>query len=113
MPRDARAYLQDIVDGCTSISGMVQGMDIVGYRQNRVIRRAVEREFTIIGEAVLALSRMDSAAFDAISQGRRIVDFRNQLTHAYASVIDDVVWGIAVRDVPTLLDECRSLLEDA
>jgi uncharacterized protein with HEPN domain len=113
MPRDARAYLQDIVDCCTAISGMLQGMDLVGYRQNRVIRRAVEREFTIIGEAVLALSRVGSGAFDAITQARRIVDFRNQLTHAYPSVNDDVVWGIAVRDVPVLRDECQRLLEDS
>jgi uncharacterized protein with HEPN domain len=111
MPRDARAYLQDIVDCCTAISGMVQGMDLDGYRQNRVIRRAVEREFTIIGEAVLSLSRMDAEMFEAITQGRRIVDFRNQLTHAYAAINDVVVWGIAVRDVPILRDERQRLLD--
>jgi len=31
---------------------------------------------------------------------RRIVDFRNQLTHAYLHVDDRIVWLIAQNDVP-------------
>lgn len=112
MPRDSRAYLKDILDCCLSITEMLQGVDLEGYRQNRVIRRAVEREFTIIGEAVLALSHKDPGVFDSISQARRIVDFRNQLTHEYPSVNDDFVWGIAVRDVPVLRGECQRLLDE-
>jgi uncharacterized protein with HEPN domain len=112
MPRDPRAYLRDILDCCAAITVMTQDLDLDSYRQNRVIRRAVEREFTIIGEAVLALSRQEPKVFASITQARRIVDFRNQLTHEYPSVNDDFVWGIAVRDVPVLSAECRRLLED-
>ena len=111
MPRDSRAYLKDILDCCSAITGMLQGIDLEGYRQNRVIRRAVEREFTVIGEAVLALSRKDTEVFNSITHARRIVDFRNQLTHEYPSVNDDFVWGIAVRDVEVLSDECQRLLD--
>ncbi len=112
MPRDARAYLKDILDGCSAITAMLDDVDLEAYRQNRIIRRAVEREFTIIGEAVLALSHKDSEVFDSITQARRIVDFRNQLTHEYPSVNDVVVWGIAVRDVPVLNEECQRLLDE-
>jgi uncharacterized protein with HEPN domain len=48
--------------------------------------------------------------FNSITHARRIVDFRNQLTHEYPSVNDDFVWGIAVRDVPILSRECWRLL---
>jgi uncharacterized protein with HEPN domain len=85
---------------------MLEGLGLEEYRQNRIIRRAVEREFTIIGEAVVALSRRFPEVFDAIPHARRIVDFRNQLTHEYPSVNDDLVWGVAFRDVPTLSREC-------
>lgn len=111
MPRDSRAYLNDILEGCEAISGMLQGIDLDDYRKDRVIRRAAEREFTIIGEAVLALSRKDPDTFASITHARRIVDFRNQLTHEYPSVNDSLVWGIAIRDVPVLREECRRLLD--
>ncbi len=111
MPSDSRAYLNDIIDCCEAISGMLEGMDLEPYRQNRIIRRAVEREFTIIGEAVLAISHKDPDTFASITHARRIVDFRNQLTHEYPSVNDSFVWGIAIRDVPVLREECRRLLD--
>lgn len=111
MPRNPRAYLNDILDCCAAISETLKDVDLESYRSSRIIRRAVEREFTIIGEAVLALSHKDPEVFASITQARRIVDFRNQLTHEYPSVNDDFVWGIAVRDVPVLYEECRRLLE--
>ena len=63
----------------------------------------------LIGEAILALSHRDPGSFASITNARRIVDFRNQLTHGYPTIIDDVIWAIAVRDVPILRDECVAL----
>ncbi|MBC7266686.1 MAG: DUF86 domain-containing protein [Coriobacteriia bacterium] len=48
--------------------------------------------------------------FVSISHARRIVDFRNRLTHEYPNVSDVIVWGIAKRDVPVLRDECADLM---
>ena len=75
MPRDARAYLSDIIDSCDAINTAVQGLDFVGYESNRLIRSSVEREFIIIGEAIAALDRIAPEIFDAITRARRIVDF--------------------------------------
>lgn len=74
------------------------------------MRSSVEREFIIIGEAVSALSRVTPDAFASITRARRIVDFRNQLTHEYPTVDDALVWAIADRDVPVLRDECSALM---
>ena len=57
MQRDSRAYLADILESCDAISTALFGMKIDDYLSNRLVRSSVEREFTIIGEAVLALSR--------------------------------------------------------
>jgi uncharacterized protein with HEPN domain len=48
--------------------------------------------------------------FARITNGRRIVDFRNQLTHAYLHVDDRIVWLIAQNDVPLLRAEREELL---
>jgi uncharacterized protein with HEPN domain len=48
--------------------------------------------------------------FAGITRARRIVDFRNQLTHEYPTVDDSVVWAIADRDVRVLRHECSALM---
>ncbi len=91
MPRDQRAYLADIIESCDAISVAVQSLDLAGYERNRLVRSSVEREFIIIGEAIAALARLAPTTFDAITRARRIVDFRNQLTHEYPTVDDALV----------------------
>jgi uncharacterized protein with HEPN domain len=111
MPRDPRAYLEDIVEACQAISAATQGLDLPAYLANRLVRSAVEREFIIIGEALVALSRRSPAEFAGIGHARRIIDFRNQLTHEYPTIDDTIVWAIADRDVPVLQRECQMLLD--
>jgi len=110
MPRDPRAYLADMLEACDAILAAVEGLDLDGYETSRLIRSSVEREFLIIGEALTALSRAAPDAFAAITQSRRIVDFRNQLAHEYPTVDDALVWGIVEHDVPVLRSECSVLL---
>jgi uncharacterized protein with HEPN domain len=75
------------------------------------MRSAVEREFTIIGEAVNSLSKVDPELSARISHARMIVGFRNQLVHDYPAILDAAVWAIAQNDVPVLREECAALLE--
>ncbi len=110
MPRDALAYLSDITEACDAIALALSGIGLDDYRNNRLVRSSVEREFIIIGEAVSALSRVAPEEFDSITHARRIVDFRNQLTHEYPTVDDALVWALAKRDAPVLRDECSEIL---
>ena len=112
MRRDARAYLQGVIEACAPIRSALAGVEFPEYLATRFLRSAVEREFTIIGEAISRLSRLDPQLFTRITNGRRIVDFRNQLAHEYERVDDRIVWLIARDDVPTLLAECDALLAE-
>jgi len=56
MQREPRAYLADILESCDAIATAVSGMQIEDDLGSRLVRSSVEMEFTIIGEAVLALS---------------------------------------------------------
>ena len=106
MPRDARAYLSDVIEACDAITNAVRGLDLQNYEGNRLVRSSVEREFIIIGEALAALNRLSEEIFACITQARRIVDFRNLLTHEYPAVDDAIVWAVIERDVPVLRGEC-------
>lgn len=110
MPRDARAYVKDIIDACDAIATAVEGIDLDQYRSSRLLRSSVEREFIIIGEAIAAMRRNAPLVFGRITDGARIVDFRNQLTHEYVHVNDVLVWGVIERNIATLRSECETIL---
>jgi uncharacterized protein with HEPN domain len=112
MQREAPAYLRDVIEACDAIGSVLSGVEFDEYQATRMLRSSVEREFTIIGEAVSVLSRTEPELFARITNGRRIVDFRNQLTHAYLHVDDRIVWLIARNDVPLLRAECAALLAE-
>lgn len=107
MPRDARAYLADVVESCDAITVAIRDLDLAQYQGSRLVRSSVEREFIIIGEAVAAIARFAPAIFAAMTRARRM-DFRNQLTHEYATVDDALVWAVVEHDVPVLRRECEA-----
>lgn len=59
MPRSPLAHLYDIIDCCAAIETAMHDVDLATYKGNRLVRSAVEREFTIIGEAIGSLKRLD------------------------------------------------------
>jgi uncharacterized protein with HEPN domain len=110
MPRSTAAYLADVIDACDAITEVLAGVDLTTYSKRRPIRSAVERELTIVGEAIGALGRRDPTLADGISHARLIVGFRNRLVHEYPQIDDEAVYSIAQHDVPVLRAECEALL---
>jgi uncharacterized protein with HEPN domain len=112
MPRSTAAYLADIIDACDGLAEALAGVDLEAYRARRAIRTSVEREFTIIGEAVGVLSRRDPELAARISHARLIVGFRNRLVHEYPQIDDEAVYSIARHDAPVLRAECAALHDE-
>jgi uncharacterized protein with HEPN domain len=110
MPHSTAAYLADVIDACDAIAEVLAGVDLATYSGRRPIRSAVEREFTVIGEAIGALGRRDPMLAGGISHARLIVGFRNRLVHEYPQIDDEAVYSIAQHDVPVLRAECEALL---
>jgi uncharacterized protein with HEPN domain len=112
MPRNSAAYLCDILDACDAIAEALDGVDLGMYSSKRPIRSAVEREFTIIGEAIAVLSRRDPALAKRITHSRLIVGFRNRLVHEYPQIDAEAVYAIAQHDTSILRKECVLLLQE-
>ena len=112
MPRSTVAYLADVVDACDAVAEVLTGVDLEIYCARRSIRSSVEREFTIIGEAIGVLARREPALAARISHARLIVGLRNRLVHEYPQIDDEAVYSIARRDAPVLRAECAALHED-
>jgi len=73
-----------------------------------MLRRAIERELEIIGEATNRILKIDPNI--EITNSRRIVDLRNWVIHGYDKVDDVIIWGILSRDIPKLKDQVKKLI---
>ena len=78
------------------------------YKGNSLLKRAIERNLEIIGEAINRLLKEDPDL--QISDARRIVGLRNQIIHGYDSISDENIWGIIINYLPNLKIEIDKLI---
>ena len=111
MERSVSKILEDILNAILEIDSFFdtrpRRYDV--YLSDVCLRRAVERNITIIGEAMNRLLRV--APDVEITSARRIVDTHNYVIHGYDSVTDDIMWGIVMRHLPLLREEVEKLLK--
>jgi uncharacterized protein with HEPN domain len=112
MQLESRKYLFDVQEAAQLVAGFTAGKDFADYRQDAMLRLAVERAFTMIGEALGQLARRDAGLASRITDLRNIVGFRNILTHAYAHIDDRIVWGIVQSKLPVLIREVDELMQE-
>jgi uncharacterized protein with HEPN domain len=103
--------LFDVLESSRGIRAWCAQRTFADYEADRQFRRAVEREFEIIGEALSRLNKADEATAAKISELPRIVAFRNRIIHGYDTIDDATVWGIAIDHLPRLVTEVESLIE--
>jgi uncharacterized protein with HEPN domain len=108
-----KKLLFDVIDSGRSIQTWCVGRSFSQYESDRIFRRAVEREFEIIGEALNRLSELDAATAEVITELPRVVSFRNRIIHGYDSVDDAIVWGIVSTHLPRLVIQVEILLRNA
>jgi uncharacterized protein with HEPN domain len=84
--------------------------DFFEFQKNKLLRRGIEREIEIIGEAMGRILKLDSK-FE-IKNARKIVDTRNWVIHAYDNVDEIVIWEIVINHLPKLKSELILLLKD-
>jgi len=110
MNDETRKNLIDILQAAEEIQDFVRGMDFRAYENNAVVRRAVERDFEIIGEALNRIKYTDNELLERISEYHRIIGFRNILIHGYDLVDEAVVWQAVTKHLPILVREVKEML---
>jgi uncharacterized protein with HEPN domain len=79
------------------------------YASDIILKRAVERNLEIIGEAMNRIIK-EYPEFP-IKNSKRIIGLRNQIIHGYDSVSDENIWGIVFNHLPQLKEEVQHLIE--
>jgi len=109
MKSEVKKHLYDVNVSINAINDYLgTKRDFTDYMNNKILRRAVEREIEIIGEAINRALKHDPLLH--IENARRIVDTRNWVIHGYDKVDDVIIWGIVINYLPKLQDEIKKFL---
>lgn len=110
MQPKVKMYLLDISISIDSIFEYLgEERNFESYENEKLLRRAVERELEIIGEATNRIIQVDPEI--DISEARRIVNLRNMVIHLYDNVDNVIIWGIIHKDLPILKNQVDHLLK--
>ena len=110
MQLDTRKILEDIRLSAAEISNFIADKTFEDYMNDSLLRRGVERDFEIIGEALNRLFKINADVLKQISNYEHIISFRNILIHGYDVVEDPIVWDVLTTDLPVLYDQVKALL---
>lgn len=110
MSIEIKKYLFDIFESIKSIESYLDNKrDFSIYSSDKMLRRAIEREFEIIGEAMSRIERINPTI--DISSKKQIISMRNRVIHGYDKIDDEIIWGIIVRHLPVLRKEIEILIK--
>ena len=111
MLRDARLYLDDMLEAISKIRDYTNGMDFDAFIKDPKTQDAVVRNLEIIGEAAGRLPENIRTATPEI-EWRKIVALRNILAHEYFGVSLPVVWDIVQNKLDPLESSCQTLIKN-
>lgn len=106
-------WLSDILEAIEEINDFISKNQIHSfskYQKNKMLKRAVERNLEIIGEAVNRIKQNDRLTLEKIEHARSIIALRNHVIHAYDSTSDENIWSILIKHLPNLEVEVKNLL---
>lgn len=110
MDSDIQTWLYDILQSIEEIDSYFDDKPkrFTDYTNDIKTKRAIERNFEIIGEAVNRILRKDPNFY--IDNAHKLIGTRNRIIHGYDKVSDDLIWSIIINHLPKLKIEISGLL---
>ncbi|QWR77127.1 HepT-like ribonuclease domain-containing protein [Candidatus Magnetomonas plexicatena] len=110
MYRNYRLYLEDILAASNKIITYVGDISYENLLQDEMRIDAIIRNFEIVGEAASKVPSDIVEKYPFISW-RKIIDFRNILTHEYFGIDYEIMWEIIKDKCPALQSGIMNILE--
>jgi uncharacterized protein with HEPN domain len=111
MQLDSRdeSYLGDMRAFALQVVTFVGDATFDDFHPDSLLRRAVERNLEIIGEAANRVSRSIRDAHPEIAWAK-IIGLRNVLAHGYSVADGQILWQVATQDVNELIAALDQIL---
>lgn len=108
MDNRIKQYLFDIEQSISDVKTYIAAIEsFEAYEKDKLIRRAVEREIEIIGEAMNRILKIDSHL--KIPNARSIISIRNKIIHGYDEVDNVVIYTVATKHLDLLKRDLENL----
>ena len=108
--REWRFYLDDMVGFAEKVLAYTHGLDQAAFESSGLNYDATLRNLELIGEAATHIPDTVRQTYADIPW-RMIVATRNRLIHGYLGIDNDTVWSIIQDEVPTLLQQLKTMRE--
>jgi uncharacterized protein with HEPN domain len=110
MPRDFRAYLEDVLDASAKICDYTAGLTLETFRKDPRTVDAVVRNLEIIGEAIRNAPEELRSQHPEVTW-RRVAGLRDLLIHQYFGIDYEIIWDLVCHRLPVLEDQVRAIFE--
>ena len=110
MKKDDSIYLAHILESLTKVILYIEGISYDAFLSDEEKQDAVIRKIEVAGEATKRLSEEFRDKHPQIPW-RAMAGMRDKLIHDYIDVDLDTVWETATHDIPNLLREIKTIIE--
>lgn len=105
-------YLADIQEAIQRILAYTQDMNWNDFLEDQRTQDAIVRNIEVIGEAAKNLSDTLRRQYPHIPW-KDMMGARDRLIHHYFGVNNEIVWQIVREDLPVLLSQIQSILDES
>ena len=102
-------YVWDIYDACVEVMEFMNKIPYAEYERHKMLRSAVERKLEIVGEAVNRIRKEFRERYPHVAW-RNAIGLRNILIHEYGAVRHEIIYTIATRHIPSLMEQMKAIL---
>jgi uncharacterized protein with HEPN domain len=106
MPKDDLVYVGHMLDTAEKAAAKVHGLSRADYDADENLRLALVHLVQTIGEAARRVSLPFQQAHPEVPWPA-LIGMRHKVVHDYLHVDFDIVWGVAMVDLPPLIAALR------
>jgi uncharacterized protein with HEPN domain len=109
MPRDYKAFINDILEAINRIESYTSDLTIEKFSKSQLYQDAALRNLGIIGEAVKRLPDTLIKKYPEV-EWKKIAGLRDILIHSYFGIDIEIVWDVIQNKLPDLKDQISFIL---
>lgn len=110
--RETAKLLLDVSNACQEVLDYCGNISQETFLVDRTMQHVIAHLVIVIGEALRRVDRLDRSLDVAIPQLRDVIDTRNRIVHGYDSINYELLWDIAIDDIPPLKHAVDQLIDD-